>query len=151
MARCPLCGERRLRRGFTDRAIAVGRVAFVARLRAERCSACGEALVADADLERFELHAAQWLASVGVATPEAFRFMRKALGLRLVDLAELLGVRLETVSRWETGAIPVEHRAVALLGAMVADRLEGKQDTRARLEALRSPAKVPREVRLKVA
>jgi hypothetical protein len=38
----------------------------------------------------FELAVAERLASLGLRTGAAFKFMRKALGLRAVDLAELL-------------------------------------------------------------
>jgi DNA-binding transcriptional regulator YiaG len=41
------------------------------------------------------------------------RFVRKALGLRQTELAEHLGVRPETISRWETGAEAIK-RAVRL-------------------------------------
>jgi DNA-binding transcriptional regulator YiaG len=125
-------------------------VSFSARIPAMVCGACGESVITDHDLERLELHVANWLAGAGLDQGDAFRFMRKALGLRAAELAALLGVRTETVSRWETGALPVERRALALLGTMVADRLEGRDDTITRLEALRAPAKRPRSVRLDV-
>ncbi len=62
-------------------------------------------------LAKLDLAAAQWLADAGARSPETFRFMRKTLGLRAADLAELLDVAPETVSRWERGVLPVEHRA----------------------------------------
>jgi len=101
--------------------------------------------------QRFELLAARWLADDGARSAEAFRFMRKALGLQAVALAELLDSTPETISRWEHGKRPVDARAFALLGVMVADRIAGRNDTRARLEALRSPSKVPHTVTLEVA
>ncbi|MDX2088302.1 MAG: helix-turn-helix domain-containing protein [Kofleriaceae bacterium] len=62
--------------------------------------------------------------------------MRKALGMRAVDLAQLLDVTAETVSRWETGKIDVETRAFALLGTLVIERLEGRDDAVQRLRAI---------------
>jgi DNA-binding transcriptional regulator YiaG len=130
----------------------VAGVTFIASLPAEGCDACGEALTDYSDLGRFELSAARWLAEAGIRTGESFKFMRHALGLRSADLAELLGVRLETVSRWETGALKVDAHAFVLLGALVDDQLAGSERTRTRLAVLRAkPKRVPAEVRLEVA
>lgn len=49
---------------------------------------------------------------------DELRFARKAMGLRQPDLAALLDVATETVSRWETGADPIRRQtqiAVLLL------------------------------------
>lgn len=102
-----------------------------------------------AELGHFELAVAEKLAGLGIRTGEAFKFMRKALGLRAVDLAELLDVAAETVSRWETGE--PEARAFALLGSIVAERLRGQEETVDRLRALRSPRKRPARVRVHAA
>jgi putative zinc finger/helix-turn-helix YgiT family protein len=132
--------------------LVVAGATFVADVLADRCGACGEELIEGSDLARFELRIAQWLAGAGVRSGETLRFMRKALGLRSADLGELLGVRLETVSRWETGALKVDAHAFALLGALVDDRLAGSERIRTRLEVLRAkPKKLPAEVRLEVA
>jgi DNA-binding transcriptional regulator YiaG len=130
----------------------VAGVTFRGRIRAQVCGSCGESLVTARELGRLELAAAHWLSRAGLRTPESFRFMRKAMGLRATDLAALLGVTEFTVSRWETGAIDVEPRAFALLGALVSDELAGTEDTRARLDALRATRRrVPAVVRLDVA
>lgn len=44
------------------------------------------------------------LRDVELVGGEELRFARKVLGLRQVELADQLGVAVETVSRWETGA-----------------------------------------------
>jgi transcriptional regulator with XRE-family HTH domain len=74
--------------------------------------------------------------------------MRKAIGVRAVEFAELLDVTHETVSRWEHGHLPVERRAAALLSAMVIDKLEGRTSTLDRLRALLKPEPLPALVRL---
>jgi len=51
------------------------------------------------------------------------RFLRKALGLNQQELADLMGVRNETVSRWETGRQPIEPPSEKLLRALVAIKL----------------------------
>ncbi len=150
--KCPTCKKGTIRgKGTIEHAITVSGVKFSGKLAASLCSDCDEAIVEAGELGRFECRIAEWFAEHGVCEPEVFRFMRKALGLRATDLAALLDVTGETVSRWERGAVPVEHRALALLGAMVSDRLAGREQTQARLQALREPAKVPRRVHLDVA
>jgi len=150
--RCAACGSDELRAGSTDWRLEIAGIHFTAGLRAKICPDCGESYVDSSELERFELLAARWLADDGARSGDAFRFMRKALGLRAVELAELLDSSPETISRWEHGKLqPVDARAFALLGAMAADRLAGHNDTRSRLEALRSPSKVPNTVSLEVA
>jgi putative zinc finger/helix-turn-helix YgiT family protein len=148
---CPLCGAGKLRHGLAERTLQAAGVRFTMPLPAQTCDACGESLVEDRDLERFELQAADWLGRAGSLDREAFRFMRKALSLPAVDLARLLGVTPETVSRWENGQLSVEHRAFALVGALVSERVEGRQELHARLVAQHAAgpaATSPREVKL---
>jgi putative zinc finger/helix-turn-helix YgiT family protein len=152
MKQCPTCQGRRWKRGSTVLKITVDGVTFEGKVAAAVCAKCGEAIIEGATLEGFELAIATELASRGVCTPAAFRFVRKALGLRGVDLAELLGVEPETVSRWENGARALDRSAFALLGALVADRIAGRNDTRLRLEALRKPSRrLPSTVRVRAA
>jgi len=40
-------------------------------------------------------------------TGPEFRFLRKQMGLSTRELAEIMGVRRESVTRWETGAEPI--------------------------------------------
>jgi putative zinc finger/helix-turn-helix YgiT family protein len=144
MTKCVSCGGKRFRKDEIDETLDVGGVRLTAAVPARVCVACKEATFAAADLQHFELTVARWLADHGVRSPATFRFMRKVLGLRATDLGALLDIAPETISRWENGAIPVEARAFALLGALVADRVEGRTDTSDRLTALRSPRKPPK-------
>jgi transcriptional regulator with XRE-family HTH domain len=77
--------------------------------------------------------------------------MRKALGLRAADLAGLLGVAAETVSRWETGQRDVDRGALALVGGLVVDRLEGSTATLDRLRALAKPPRTAKTKALELA
>jgi DNA-binding transcriptional regulator YiaG len=99
-------------------------------------------------LEAFELDVAGELARHGEASPEAFSFMRRALGVKAMDLAEMLDVTPETVSRWEHGQQPIDRGAAAILSAMVVDRLEGRTTALDSLKALQRPEPLPRVVRL---
>lgn len=146
MKRCAMCGVGSLKRGTAELRRTVDRVVFVGDLPAMVCKMCGESYFEADVLERFELAIAAELSRMGRCTPAAFRFMRKALGLSGVALAELLGTTPETVSRWENGARALDRSAFALLGGLVMERVEGRADTRARLEALRKPLKKPKSV-----
>jgi transcriptional regulator with XRE-family HTH domain len=70
------------------------------------------------------------------------------LGLRAADLAELLDVAAETVSRWENAQRTVDRPAWVALSAMVLDRIEGGTRTLDRLRTLRSRTPLPKLVRL---
>lgn len=148
-AKCIECGKR-LKRGTVVETRDVAGVTFTAELPAEICSACDENYVDGEVLARFESMVASELARLGRRTPDAFKFMRKALGLKATELAVLLAVTPETVSRWENGGLQVEPRAFALLGGMAEDALAGRDATLARLRALQEPANVTEPVRLKV-
>jgi len=87
-------------------------------------------------LVAFDRNVAKKLALAGVATGEALKFMRKMLGMRAGELAYLLRLTPEAISRMETGRTPADLRTVALLSAMVLEKLRGDRATRDRLEAM---------------
>jgi putative zinc finger/helix-turn-helix YgiT family protein len=122
--------------------ITVAGATFSGKVRAQRCDACGEVYIAAEDAMRFDLRVARELGSLGAAQGEAFRFMRKAIGMRAADLATLLGVAAETVSRWERGERPVDRAALTVLGALVTDKLEGRATTMKLLKAQQDPQEV---------
>jgi putative zinc finger/helix-turn-helix YgiT family protein len=144
MTRCASCNQARLKRGKGELRRAVDGVMFEATLPAAVCGACGEAYFDASVIARFELGIADALANMGRCTPDAFRFMRKTLGFSGLALAQQLGVEPETVSRWENGARGLDRGAFALLGGLVADRIEGREGTIKRLNAMRAPAKAPK-------
>ena len=74
--------------------------------------------------------------------------MRKALGFNAADLASMLAVRAETISRWETGKTAVDRGAFAALAAMVTDQLTAGTTTRDVLHALMRPRRAPRRITL---
>jgi putative zinc finger/helix-turn-helix YgiT family protein len=146
MKQCAMCQGRSFKRASHELRRSVDGVTFETKLPATVCKGCSEPYFEAAVLGRFELGIAAELARMGRCTPAAFKFMRKALGLSGVALAELLGVEPETVSRWENGARGLDRGAFALLGGLAMERIEGRDDTRARLEALRKPLKKPKTV-----
>ncbi len=123
----------------------------VSGVPATRCSSCGESFMAAADLQRAELQVGAELADRGIREGAAFRFMRKALGLRAVDLAGLLDVTAETVSHWENDHTAADSGAWAALAAMISDRLAGKTTTIDRLRATKEPRRTSGPVQLRLA
>jgi putative zinc finger/helix-turn-helix YgiT family protein len=138
--RCVQCKNSVFETTSVQDEVRIGGYVFKTEMPAERCAKCGETYVAGPDLERFDLLVARALATQGVITGAAFRFMRKALVMRAAELGDLLGVRPETISRWETDKGPVDPCAFATLGGMVLDRLAGNNNTVDRLLALKAGA-----------
>ncbi len=158
MKKCAECKSTKLRKGAVSEKLSVSLedgskdVVFTAELPAVICADCNANYVSHDDLAQFELGAAEWITQHGIRDAKALRFIRKALGMRAVDLAALLDVTAETVSHWENGHTPIDVGAFTVLGDLVADAIAGKTTTRDRLESLREPVKAPkRPVRLKVA
>lgn len=151
MKRCLKCKQEQLHDTQVEESIEVGEHTFTARIPVTQCGNCGELYFQADILARFELTVATLLAKTGVASCEAIRFMRKAIQMRAAELADLLDVTPETVSRWETGKLPVERRALALLGSLVIDKFEGHTSTLDRLRELREPKPLNKRVRLELA
>lgn len=133
--RCAICGENTLKAGVVEETVQVGALRFTASVPGKVCSSCGEAILSGETVRALERQVAGALSHSGAGTPEAFRYMRKVIGLRALEVAELFGVTPETVSRWENGERSPEPRAVKLLGALVVENLEGRTDL---LDYLRS-------------
>lgn len=141
--KCPTCGADGMADGTTEIMSRVGPRTFVAAVPAEVCGACGESIVTARVMRAFEEARARALVEVGASDGDALRWVRKAAGLTGKELARLLGVAPETVSRWEhNGQVP-DRAAVALLGALALDAMEGRTSTRDRLDALASAASEP--------
>lgn len=95
-----------------------------------------EETVSLAEMQRAELEMAAVLADAGPITGESFAWMRKALGLQSKQLAHLLDVRAETITRWETSVVPVDRAAWLTLGELVLERSGRPRDLKQRMERL---------------
>jgi YgiT-type zinc finger domain-containing protein len=156
MKRCPLCKSTDLHQVEQSHAVTVPLRAgplriVVTGIPAVRCSACGEGTLDLAELSRAELMAAAEVANRGLREGGAFRFMRKATGLRAAELADLLDVTEGTVSRWENDHAPVDRAAWAALAAVVTEKLAGESTTLDRLRASKDPRGGAGPVRLRLA
>ena len=126
--RCPSCKKTDTLRSWTG-ALQVMGVEIVAHGR--RCRSCGETLYEAGELERQERELATALVARGIRTGQEFKHVRKIAGLRANDVAEMFGVRPETVSRWERGEGELPRTAAFALGQLY----EHPKITRQKLEA----------------
>jgi putative zinc finger/helix-turn-helix YgiT family protein len=140
--KCVTCGHLEMTPGMVDEAVPVGELIFSLRVPALVCPKCGENYLTADTMGQVDRLVAGALARDGVATSQAFRFMRKAIGLRAVELAELFAVTPETVSRWETGERAPAGEAVKLLALLVVEHLAGRSEA---LDYLRSLRRAPAE------
>ncbi len=146
--KCSRCGNTGLR---VDRRSATRTVAghsFKASIPALVCNACGAVYFNGPALGDFDLAVANKLARARVSDGEAIKFMRKAVGLPAVTLAELLDTSPETVSRWERGVSQIDRAAFAILAGIVMEKANNRSDTLERLRALRRPPRLAQLVQI---
>lgn len=122
-----------------EKEVTVSGQTIYGQVPAYRCDACGELYFEAKDLLRFDLRAARELGRLGVHDGDSFRYMRKTLGLRASDLASMLGLSAETISRWERGERAVDRAAFTVLAALVSDKLDGRAATMNFLRAQQEP------------
>lgn len=112
--RCPNCNKDALH----DWEGHITRMGTKISAHGRRCSACGETLYDHEEVGRQEQELAAALVERGVRTGPEFALVRKAAGFRAVEIAELFGVRPETVSRWEHGEGEIPRTAAFALGQL---------------------------------
>jgi len=95
-------------------------------IRISRCRQCGGYEIAIPRIEQLHrLIARSVIEKPTRLTGAEVRFLRKWLDLSGPEFAKRMGVTLETVSRWENGAMPIGAQADRLLRLLVAQgRLE---------------------------
>jgi putative zinc finger/helix-turn-helix YgiT family protein len=114
--RCPNCNKDALH----DWEGHIPRMGIKISVHGRRCSVCGETLYDHEEVGRQEQELAAALVERGVRTGPEFALVRKAAGFRAVEIAELFGVRPETVSRWEHGEGEIPRTAAFALGQLYA-------------------------------
>jgi putative zinc finger/helix-turn-helix YgiT family protein len=151
MEKCPICNEGTLRPAERTLRAEVNGHVFTATVMGQRCDKCGEGLIDGHDVERFELAVARALADAGDTSGEAFKYARKSIGLTAADLASLLGVTPESISRWENGKHPIDPTALALLALLVRDAEAGSTVLLDALRARTAAKPLAKRVTLKLA
>ncbi len=144
---CAACGSREFRTGDVDHRLEVAGAVAEGTVEASVCVRCGEEYVAADELRRFELMAAKTLLQEW-PKGEIFAFARRAIGMKAAELADLLGVAAETVSRWERGHQEPPRTAFIALLMMVLDALGGGDVTRTALDRMASTPSAPPRVRV---
>lgn len=127
---------------FREASGQLGERSFEGLVRGVRCQACGGHVYDGPDLGRFERLVALRLLHLGISTGAEARFLRKKAGLKAADLAAMLGVTPETVSRWETGKTPPSPSELAMILQLA--RAELERDARSR--KILQPAPTPQEL-----
>lgn len=130
--RCPTCKKENTFRPWEGMTTVMG---VELEGRGQRCKACGEVLIKLTERGRQEQLAAARLVARGIRSGVEFKFVRKIVGLRANEVADMFGVRKETVSRWERGEVAIPRTAAYALGAL----FEHPKLTRQRLEAFAQP------------
>lgn len=138
MKKCTGCGATELEKRVEVERLTLDGVVFEKRVKVTACSRCAETFVNIEALAGFYLHVARQLVKVGVSGPQGFRHLRKAMELQSGELAELLGVTPETVSRWEKGKRSIETVYLKVLQMLARDFFKGTSTTR---DVLRGPSR----------
>ncbi len=151
MNKCIRCGNKKFRSMPHPLKQELDGHLFTATVPSKKCTQCGESYFDAEGGILFQQAIAQKLIDMGTSSGAAFKFLRKTLGIKASDLAPLLDVAAETISRWETGERAVDHAAMALLGVLVAEKLDGRSTTVNRLRSMRKPRGFAKNVRLALA
>lgn len=123
----------------------VGENTFSATVTGLVCTACGETITDFEVGERFDLAIAEVLSETA-PSGEAFRFLRRVVGLRARDLARMLGVTGDTISRWENGRHAIDRAAFFVLGTIARERRAGSTAMLDLLVRGEMPRALPRAV-----
>jgi len=110
---CPDCGKRTVvpaEISYTAESKYDGTVHSVhlPALKVPQCESCGALVFTDSADEQINAALRKELA---LLSPHEIRAARKELSLSQASLAQALGVAVETISRWETGAL-IQSRAM---------------------------------------
>jgi putative zinc finger/helix-turn-helix YgiT family protein len=111
-----------------------------------RCAACGEHEVVIPNIEQLHQAIANAVISKKARLASAeVRFLRKHMGWSGAEFARHVGVKPETVSRWETGKESIGPIADRLLRLMIVTKAPAREyaiETLASLEDEFAPARV---------
>lgn len=139
VTRCTNCGHTDLDpAGIKEVVRTLGGVRMSVEVPAQTCRNCGERFIRAADLGAAEGAITYALVARGIGGADVARWLRKGAELRVDELAVLLGVTAEAVSRWEQAPGP-DRATIAVLGDLAVDALNGRTTARDRLQAAANP------------
>ena len=144
------CGESQRTQATHSFRRTVAGTTFTAEASVDACARCGEPNVPAALVIAFEREVAAELARRGPVSGETFRWIRKAASLERVDLAQLVGVPVETIASWEEERRAPEVAAWTVVAAIALDAVEGPRPMRARLKARRRGGAVTPTAQLQI-
>ena len=156
---CPLCrlSQRTvpMRQARRAHEVKVAGWTFATTLGFDTCPKCRSDFDGGPD-GAFDRRVALALLEAGEQDAAAVGFVRAAMGLRSVELADLLGVTRQTVARWESGKTRIDRANYLAFSLLIEERSAAKnpdhpaptsRPIEARLRALATPTK-PRKLRL---
>lgn len=148
---CVKCGTE-LRLVTRTKRIPVAGVEFSATMPVYECPK-DESWILPIDVhQEFDRQVLRTIATQGPATGTTLKYFRGFLKMKATELAELVDTTFETLSRWETGAKPLNLLAWHTVAAMALDKLDGRATTVKRLRATRAGAESSQvELNIKVA
>lgn len=146
---CAACGADKVRKGKVSITREVGTHLFSATVTGLVCEACGESLTDIRDGERFDNVIADLLTEAP-PTGDSFRFLRKVAGLKAKDVARMLGVTGDTVSRWENGKHAIDRAAFFVVAQIVREKREGRTDMLDLLVRGELPKPLPEKVEIRL-
>ena len=152
--RCPTCKNEKFESATTVLPWAFDGVAVDVTVPCQRCTKCGDEIVAGAHSEGAERAVAFALANEAPVSGAAFRHMRKVLAISHAEMAAFIAVDPATVTRWENGERAPDRAAWELVATIVSEvGLTNADSTtlkrlRARAEPVSTPGLIRRSVEL---
>ena len=117
---CPACGTTMIEKRGTLRLPVNGEAIAVPSAAHLRCSKCGEVVLRFQDSKRLGEDAIALYKEHGLLSADEIRALREWFNLNQVDLARLLRLGANTVSRWESGS-NVQNAAMDMLLRLIRD------------------------------
>jgi hypothetical protein len=131
---CPKCSTP-MREAVISKEYPIAGVAFAVTMPGHVCPVDDSWIVSNEVSQEIDRKAVRAIATHGPATGRTLKYLHAFLQLKGTELAALIGVQPETLSRWESEAQPLAQLAWVTVAAMVLDKLEGRATTTKQLRA----------------
>lgn len=102
-------------------------ITFRVEMKGFKCPEDGTWSISTETTKELEKKIQRHIASHGPVTPATMKALHAATRLKGAELAALLGIAPETLSRWENGKEPINPTHWSLLAAMVRDKATLRQ------------------------